>query len=134
MELPKLPPGEDGTPLYHWLKFLKSETEEDLEMITEKVPEVDLAITYLRELTQDEQVTLMAEAREAWMGDQKAREMRALEEGIEKGLEKGLEQGIEQGIEKNKIETAKALLTLGMTIEQIMAVTNLSQMDIENLK
>jgi predicted transposase/invertase (TIGR01784 family) len=47
--------------------------------------------------------------------------------------EKGLKEGIEKGEYKKSIETAKNLLSMGLTIEQISKATGLSLDDIEKL-
>ena len=41
-------------------------------------------------------------------------------------FEQGVEQGIEQGIGQGKIETAKKLLSMGLSIEQVAQGTDLS--------
>ena len=46
-------------------------------------------------------------------------------EGFEQGLEQGLEQGREQGAYQNKLETAKAMLSLGLPLDQIQLCTSL---------
>ena len=46
-------------------------------------------------------------------------------EGFEQGLEEGLEQGREQGAYENKLETAKAMLSLGLPLDQIQLCTSL---------
>ena len=47
------------------------------------------------------------------------------EEGISIGLERGLEQGIERGTYQNKLETARAMLSLGLSLDQIQLCTGL---------
>ena len=56
------------------------------------------------------------------------------EEGMEKGIEKGIEQGIEQGERTKALEVAKNLLEIGMEVEQIAKVTQLSKEEILALK
>ena len=64
-----------------------------------------------------------------------------IEQGIERGIEQGLEQGIQRGIEQGffdgsyqaKVETARNLLSLGLSIENIAQATGLSAEDIANL-
>lgn len=41
------------------------------------------------------------------------------------GFEEGLEQGREQGAYQNKLETAKAMLSLGLPLDQIQLCTSL---------
>ena len=47
------------------------------------------------------------------------------EEGISIGLERGLEQGLERGAHQTKLETAKAMLSLGLPLDQIQLCTSL---------
>ena len=61
----------------------------------------------------------------------------AFAEGIEQGLEQGMQRGIEQGFfdgsYQAKVETARNLLGLGLSIENIAQATGLSTEDIANL-
>ena len=91
------------------------------KMYTQESEEKNEPVSFHRKLTEEEKRELYEEAREAWIGDQKAREERALE------------QGIEQGIEKNKVTIARELLNIGLPIEQIANVTKLSIEKIKNL-
>ncbi len=53
---------------------------------------------------------------------------------FEEGMEKGIEQGIEQGERTKALEVAKNLLEIGMEVEQIVKVTQLSKEEILALK
>ena len=53
--------------------------------------------------------------------------------GEERGISIGLSQGISQGEKKAKIETAKNLLSIGLSQDQIASVTGLSVEEIEKL-
>ena len=64
LELSKLPQKDDNTELWSWLKFLKSENEEEFEMIETKSPELKKAVCIVRELSQDEETRLQFETRE----------------------------------------------------------------------
>ena len=61
-----------------------------------------------------------------------------LEEGIQKGRQEGIQEGIQKGIQKGKyerdIEVAKKMLSLGMEIDFIVEVTELSVEEIMRLK
>ncbi len=46
-------------------------------------------------------------------------------EAYREGLAEGIEQGIEQGAEKTKIETAKKLFSMGLSLEQVAEGTGL---------
>ena len=58
----------------------------------------------------------------------------AYEDGLNKGLQQGISQGIKQGAYQEKLETAKNLFHLGLSIEQISTVTGLSQETIQQLE
>ena len=47
------------------------------------------------------------------------------EEGREAGLQVGLQQGIERGSYETKLETARNLLSMGLSPEQVAQGTNL---------
>ena len=47
------------------------------------------------------------------------------DEGREVGLQVGIQQGIEQGAYETKLETAKAMLSLGLSLDQIQLCTGL---------
>ena len=47
------------------------------------------------------------------------------EQGFEAGLQQGLEQGQERGAYQNKLETAKNLLSMGLSPEQVAQGTTL---------
>ncbi len=61
-------------------------------------------------------------------------EQKGLERGIKQGIELGREEGIELGREKGKVETARALLRHGVSLDIIVTSTGLSRDKIEMLK
>ena len=56
-----------------------------------------------------------------------------MEEGEKIGIEKGEKLGIEKGEKIAKVETAKNLLKIGLTVDQIAQATGLSIEDVSNL-
>ncbi|WP_252722858.1 Rpn family recombination-promoting nuclease/putative transposase [Treponema pedis] len=60
-------------------------------------------------------------------------EMDARRAGIQAGIARGIAQGFSDGARQTKLETAAALKTMGLSIEQIMQATNLSKTEIEKL-
>ena len=54
LELGKLPKRTDGTPLYDWARFIAAETEEELDMVAQRNPQVGRAVVKLRVLSADE--------------------------------------------------------------------------------
>ena len=60
-------------------------------------------------------------------------EMDAREEGAQQGLRQGIQQGFADGSYQTKLETAKNLLDLGLSVENIAQATGLSREEVENL-
>ena len=56
------------------------------------------------------------------------------EEGSKAGFEEGSKVGFEEGSKSEKIELVKKALLLGLSIEQIANITNLSKEEIEQIK
>jgi len=114
IELVKLPPYTDGTPLYDWAKFIAAETEEDLKMVAERNPQIGRAVVKLRELSADERARDLLERREKGRRD--------------------LEAYANSKVEKEKIAIAKNFLKIGVQIEQIAEATGLPREVIEGLR
>ena len=69
LELQKIPGVSDNTQKYNWLQFLKSEKEEEFEMLATKSPALKKAVVELRRLSQDEEAQMLYEAREKALKD-----------------------------------------------------------------
>ena len=54
--------------------------------------------------------------------------------GMEKGMAKGMEIGIAKGMEKEKLATARRLLSMGLSEEQVSTVTELPLEEIQKMK
>ena len=57
-----------------------------------------------------------------------------ISQGRSEGLVQGRSEGIAQGSYQTKLETAKNLLGLGLSIENIAQATGLSQAEVEAIK
>ena len=55
------------------------------------------------------------------------------EAGMQQGIQQGIQQGMQQGIQQTKIETAKNMLEMKLTLKQIFQATGLPLETIENL-
>ena len=66
-------------------------------------------------------------------GLEKGRE-EGMAKGMEKGLAKGLEKGREEGMEKEKLSTARRLLSMGLSEEQVSTTTELPLEEIQKLR
>ena len=58
----------------------------------------------------------------------------ALEKGREEGMAKGMEIGIAKGMEKEKLTTARRLLSMGLSEEQVATATELPLEEIQKMK
>ena len=58
----------------------------------------------------------------------------ALEKGREEGMAKGMEKGREEGMEKEKLSTARRLLSMGLSEEQVSTATELPLEEIQKLR
>jgi predicted transposase/invertase (TIGR01784 family) len=125
LELPKLPGIKDDTKLWEWLKFLKSKTMEEFDMLSQNNPEIKRAVGVLMELSADEVTRLKYESREKARWDEMSRMREAREEGLAEGEAKGEAKG--------RIEVAKNLLLNGISGDIIAKATGLSPEEIERL-
>ena len=57
----------------------------------------------------------------------------AKSEAREEGIKYGISIGLSQGVQQAKLETAKNLLSIGLSQDQIASVTGLSVEEIEKL-
>lgn len=126
LELKKLPQADDGTNLWDWLRFIKTNSEEEMEMLAHENPEIEKAYDALQDLSNDEAIRHKAQQREMYLQN----EMAINEERYEQGIKKGKEQGLKE----SKIEIAKNLLGINLPLEQISAATGLSVDEIKKLK
>jgi len=114
LELPKLPSNEDGTPLWVWMKFLDAKTEEELNMVATKSPQVKKAVVRLMELSADERTRMLYEAREKERRDNYAREKGARHGGL--------------------LDVARNAIQMDMPIDNIIKLTGLTRTEVESLQ
>ena len=122
IELPKIMGKENNNDkLLDWLYFLENP---ECERVTKKMEEnenLKEAVNRLNTLSEDEYLQRIADLREKAIRDEKAIYGR--------GIEIGIEQGAEREAKKQKEETARKMLEMGMDIETVTKVTGLSKED-----
>ena len=64
LDLSKLPPDDDSTELWYWMKFIKTDDEEVLDMLAQRNPQMRKAVGVLKELSADEATRMLYEKRE----------------------------------------------------------------------
>ena len=113
LELPKLPKMADNY-LWHWLRFMRAESMEDLDMVSQASPKLEKVVGKLLELSQDERARMLYEAEVKQERDNRAR--------------------LRAALEKERTEIARRLLERNMPINTIVEVTGLSGEEIEKLR
>jgi predicted transposase/invertase (TIGR01784 family) len=117
LELPKLPQTNDNTHLYEWLKFLKVETKEELNMIATANPKISKAKGVLLQMSESE--------RERRLYDSYRMHEMDIQNLVSNGYSKGRME--------DKIETVMAMFAENDPLDKIARVTKLSIPDIEKL-
>ena len=128
--------------LVDWCKFFLNPYSREVEDIMTRNKDIKEAKEELETLNGDYEIQRLAELREKAIRDEAAALDFAtkkglkvgLEQGLKEGREKGLKQGIEQGFEKGKVEIAKKLIKMGLSIEDIAKATDLTKEEILKLK
>jgi predicted transposase/invertase (TIGR01784 family) len=157
LEAKKLPKDEDNL-LIQWLQFLKSKSEEELQMVANKNPAIKEAVCVYKQLTADQKFRNQAWNRQLAIWDRNSQinnarnegeriglskgeriglskgEQIGLSKGEQIGLSKGEKIGIDIGINKRNIEIARNLLNAGLDLEFISKTTGLTKSQIEALK
>mgnify|MGYP004608863287 CR=1 FL=1 len=110
LELKKLPKTDDGTDLWDWLRFIKTNNEEEMEMLAQENPEIEKAYDALQDLSNDEVLRHEAQQREMYLQN----EMAINEERYEQGVREGKEQGVKEGMKKGKEQGIKEGKEQGM--------------------
>ena len=110
LELEKIPKETDNTAKYDWLQFLRTESEEEFEMLSERNPAIKKAVVELKRLSQDEEAQMLYEARQKAAMDEKSR-MRGMQR-----------------------EIATNFLKMGISVEQTAEGTGLPVTIVEKLK
>ena len=138
-----------NTDLEKWLWLLAGK-EEKLDMAKEENESIKKAIEIIEQMSTDNEEWRLYRSRELAIMDYNVGMRVSKEEGLAEGLIEGRERGLKEGLKegrkegrkegqvegerKTKIEIAKKLLKLGMSIEDIEKVTQLSKEEIGKCK
>jgi predicted transposase/invertase (TIGR01784 family) len=121
LELPKLPETADNY-LWHWLRFLRAESKEDLDMVAQASPELNKTVVKLLELSEDEESRMLYEAEVKAQRDERAR------------MRGAYDKGIAEGKNEKALEIARNMIELGMPMGAITQSTGLSPEEIDKLR
>ena len=117
-------------PINQWLAFIDMEREDLLEMAKKNSKLIKEAYGEYEVLTGEDEIKRIAEIRLM----SKLEEQAALTTARNKGTEEGLRQGKEEGVNIEKRKTARKLIELKYSTEQIVYITGLEKEEIEKLK
>ena len=116
----------------YWIYLLKNSsnlTEEEKMQVMNKLPDIKKSLYVLELYASDPEKRRIAEDR-LRNDENYAYELAA---HYEDGEAKGIEKGIQKGETKKALETAKNLLEMGLTIEQIKKATGLSDEELKGI-
>ena len=115
LELKKLPKNNDGTNLWDWLKFIKTNDRDDMEKLSDTNPEIKKAYNVLQNLSDDESMRYAAQKREMFLQDQLARE------------ENQYGEGFREGEIKAKVAMIDKLRAMGIEFEDALKVADIDK-------
>ncbi|GHT95793.1 hypothetical protein FACS1894141_5040 [Spirochaetia bacterium] len=145
LELPKVPKEDDGTAVWPWMQFFKCRTVKEVDMLATKHPEVSGPVAEIKRLSWSERRRKIADEKERIRRDNFAMMEYAKERGMAEGKAEGLAKGkaagmaegkaagLAEGEAKNRIETARKMKALGLSMGAITEVTGLGPEEIERL-
>ena len=111
--------------LLNWLKFIETDDREVRKMLERESPTMRKA---------NETITIMEmNPRDKWLYDSRMKYEHDRASCISEGYRKGIEQGFAYGSYQTKLETAKNLLQLGLSIENIAEATGLSEEEVKSI-
>ena len=120
------------------LKESKQMGERESEELSKKGEDMKRALFRLKELSREEGLRLVEEAKEKARRDQAARERDSFNSGLEQGIKQGKIEGIEkgktEGMKKGKTELVMNMLKNKLDISLISKITGLSEKEIHQLK
>ncbi|MDR1607027.1 MAG: Rpn family recombination-promoting nuclease/putative transposase [Deltaproteobacteria bacterium] len=129
LELPRVSATPDNTKLWPWLTFLNATNDEEMKMVGQMDPGIEIARKRLIELSADDKTRRMAEAREKQLHDMSS----LYAKGLDDGVIQGRIQGEIKGEIKGRILTARIMLFLNKPIDEIALCTRLTKAEIEKL-
>ena len=140
--------------LEEWIRFFRTDCEEDLDMIKTKNPGILEAIRIVKEMNLSRWMRIRYEAHLKQIRDEKAwktyeraearKEGRAeglaegRAEGLEKGLAEGLEKGLTEGLEKGRTEgrsqIIRNMIRQELPDQEILRLSGCSEEELKEIK
>ena len=132
---------ETNTPLENWAIFLKEADNPQKQDIIQKLTNKEAGLMQAKK-----SLSSISANRDLWI-EQYRQEIaerdrrsglsamlnKGLQEGIQQGIQQGIKQGIQQGRTESLIETAKRLIKMGLSPQQVSTGTSLSMEEVLRL-
>ena len=119
--------------LYSWLKFIETDDGEVRNMLAENSEMMAKANTTINIMEMSPKEKWLYENRMKYEHDKASWKHMGYQEGILQGEINGRKEGIKQGAYQTKLETARNLFRLGLSIENIAEVTGLSKEEVQSI-
>ena len=119
--------------LYSWLKFIETDDGEVRNMLAENSEMMAKANTTINIMEMSPKEKWLYENRMKYEHDKASWKHVGYQEGILQGEINGRKEGIKQGAYQTKLETARNLFRLGLSIENIAEVTGLSKEEVQSI-
>jgi predicted transposase/invertase (TIGR01784 family) len=136
LEIPKVPEGHREH-LAAWLLFLQNPEANYMEVLMKENPIIEKAHSKLKELSADESLHLIAEARLKAQWDYNSGMAYARDQGLAEGEARGEAKGKAEGLAKGKAEgqklAAEKMLQSGMSDVQVASILGLSLSEIQSI-
>ena len=124
-------------PMINWLKFIDTSDKEVRGMLAKTSPILNILNQKVNVLSLSPEEKKMYESRMKLKSDiatySEAEFNRGIKEGMREGMREGMKEGISQGIREGSINTARNLIAMGLSIENIAKATGLTNEEIEKL-
>lgn len=120
----------DPDHIEHLVRFLQAALtlpKKDFVAVRERGSDMAGIVARLAELSADEEMRMLAEAREKAERDRLARDRHIREESLAQGMEKGMEKGVEKG----QAEIVRRMLRANMALSDIAGLAGWSEAEIE---
>jgi len=123
--------------LLNWLKFIETDDREVRNMLAQESPMMRKASTTIEVMEMSPRDKWLYESRMKYEHDRASCINEGYRQGIEVGILqgeiKGRQEGFADGSYQKALETAKNLLGLGLSIENIAKATGLSQEEVKSV-
>lgn len=123
--------------LDQWLYFIGTESQEVIEMISKKNSTIKYAYEIVDHMSKDALERRAYEARETMLHEEATRVkgayLKGVADGKEQGKIEGREVGREEGYKQAMLGIAKSMKARGDSVASIMAITGLSEAEVEAL-